>query len=130
MKLRVKGNSLRLRLTRPEVVRLLEDGFVEESADFGAGATLIYRLQSAGTQGLVRAEFHHGTILVIIPTEAAQAWAASDEAGVYAQAGALQISIEKDFRCLTRSGEEEEADAFPHPAEPPLTDPGGTTCRS
>lgn len=130
MKLRVKGNSLRLRLTRPEVARLLEDGFVEESADFGAGATLIYRLQSAGTQGLVRAELHGGTISVIIPTAAAQAWAASDEVGVYTQAGTLQISVEKGFRCLMRTDEEERRDAFPHPAETPLVDPGGATCQS
>lgn len=130
MKLRVKGNSLRLRLTRPEVMRLHDDGLVEESADFGVGATLTYRLQSVATPRLVRAEFHQGTVSVIILSETAQAWAISDEVGVYAQAGALQISIEKDFRCLTRSDEEEERDAFPHPADPPVADPGGAPCRS
>ncbi|HNY40926.1 MAG TPA: hypothetical protein PKJ41_11040, partial [Bryobacteraceae bacterium] len=54
MKLRVKGNSLRLRLTRPEVVRLREDGLVEESADFGAGATFVYRVMSVASHGPVR----------------------------------------------------------------------------
>jgi hypothetical protein len=31
----------------------------------------------------------------------------------------LSIAIEKDFRCLTRPREEEEPDAYPHPAERP-----------
>jgi hypothetical protein len=42
-------------------------------------------------------------------------WASGDEVGLYAQDGALRIAIEKDFRCLTRAGE--EPDAYPHPAE-------------
>lgn len=130
MKLRVKGNSLRFRLTRPEVMRLCDDGLVEESADFGAGATLTYRLQSVATPGPVRAEFQQGTVAVIIPSETARAWVTSDEAGVYAQSGALQISIEKDFCCLARSDEEEQRDAFPHPAGPSVVDPGGATCQS
>ena len=104
-------------------MRLRDDGLVEESADFGAGATLTYRLQSVATPGSVRAEFQQGTVAVIIPSETAQAWVTSDEVGVYAQAGALQISIEKDFGCLMRSDEEEERDAFPHPADPPIADP-------
>lgn len=130
MKLRVKGNSLRLRLTRPEVVRPREDGLVEESADFGAGATLVYRVKGVASPGPVHAAYCQGAISVIIPSETAQAWAMSDEIGIYAQAGELQISVEKDFRCLTRSDEEEERDAFPHPAETAVADDGGTTCRS
>lgn len=130
MKLRIKGNSLRLRLTRPEVMRLHDDGLVEESADFGSGVTLTYRLQSVASPGSVHAEFNQATVSIMIPSETAQAWAVSDEIGVYAQAGALQISIEKDFRRLTRSGVEEDLDAFPHPAELPVADPGGDTCRS
>ena len=46
MKLRLQGNSVRLRLTRSEVERLRETGLVEESVDFGAGAALAYRLQT------------------------------------------------------------------------------------
>jgi hypothetical protein len=46
MKLRLQGNSVRLRLTRSEVERLREIGRVEESVDFGAGEVLAYRLQS------------------------------------------------------------------------------------
>ena len=117
MKLRLQGNSVRLRLTRSEVERLREAGLVEESVDFGAGEALTYRLHSTPEQGPVVAEYRHGALTVSVPTEAAHAWAISDEEGIYAQSGAVTISIEKDFRCLTRSNEESEHDAFPHPGQ-------------
>lgn len=117
MKLRLQGNSVRLRLTRSEVERLRETGLVEESVDFGAGEVLAYRLQSRLEQGEVEAVFGKGIMTVSVSREAAQRWAASDEVGLYAQSGALTISIEKDFRCLTRRIEEQERDAYPHPGE-------------
>lgn len=115
MKLRVQGNSLRLRLTRSEVARLVEHGTVEEAASFSSGGSLSYRVQSHADTKPVQADFTSGAITVRIPTETVRAWAAGDEVGLYAQDGALRIAIEKDFRCLTRA--EEELDAYPHPAE-------------
>lgn len=117
MKLRLQGNSVRLRLTRSEVERLRETGLVEESVDFGAGEVLAYRLQSRLEQGPVEAAFGRGFITVSVSKEAAQGWAASDDVGLYAQSGALAISIEKDFRCLTRRPDEQERDAYPHPGQ-------------
>ena len=115
MKLRVQGNSLRLRLARSEVARLDEHGTVEEAASFSSGGSLTYRVQThAGTQP-VHADFSGGAITVRIPTETVRAWAAGDEVGLYAQHGPLRIAIEKDFHCLTRA--EEEPDAYPHPAK-------------
>ena len=121
MKLRLQGNSVRLRLTRPDVERLREAGLVEESVDFGGGEALAYRLQSRPEQGPVGASFRQGAITVSVSAEAAQAWAGSDEVGSYAQSGALTISIAKDFRCLTRPLDEQERDTYPHPARPSET---------
>lgn len=113
MKLRLQGNSLRLRLTRSEVLRLDDHGTVEEAASFRSGGSLTYRIQSrTGTEPL-HADFTGGAITVLIPAETVRAWAAGDEVGLYAQDGDLRIAIEKDFRCLTRA--EEEPDAYPHP---------------
>ena len=115
MKLRLQGNSLRLRLTRSEVVRLNGHGTVEEAASFGSGGSLIYRIQGrTGTEPL-HADFSGGAITVLVPTETVRVWASGDEVGMYAEDGALRIAIEKDFRCLTRAGE--EPDAYPHPTE-------------
>jgi hypothetical protein len=117
MKLRLQDNSVRLRLTRSEVARLRETGLVEESVDFGAGQVLAYRLQSRQEHGPVEAAFSEDILTVSVPSEIAQAWTGSDEVGLYAQSGALTISIEKDFRCLTRRPDEQERDAYPHPGQ-------------
>ena len=44
MKLRIRGNSARLRLTKTEVKHLAEKGLVEEKTDFGNGQTLVYAI--------------------------------------------------------------------------------------
>ncbi|MEO8368763.1 MAG: hypothetical protein ABI806_06160 [Candidatus Solibacter sp.] len=118
MKLRLQGNSVRLRLKRSEVACLRDHGLVEEQVDFGGGEVLTYRLRTTEAPGPVRTEFGQGTIAVLVPSEAARAWADSDEVGVYAQSGAVSIAIEKDFRCLTRTDEEQERDSYPHPGLP------------
>ena len=66
MKLRLQGNSVRLRLTRSEVERLRETGLVEESVDFGPGELLAYRLQSRLEQGPVGAAFRQGIVTVSV----------------------------------------------------------------
>lgn len=116
MKLRLKGNSLRLRLTQTEVLRLRDHGTVEESTDFGHGEVLTYRIQSLGTEP-VHADFRDGSLTVVAPAEGVRVWAVADDVGLYAQLGALQIAIEKDFRCLTHRADEQEADAYPNPAD-------------
>jgi hypothetical protein len=117
MKLRLQGNSVRLRLTRSEVGRLRDTGLVEESVEFGGGERLAYRLQSQPDPDPAQARFRQGVVTVSLSAGIAQAWADSDEVGIYAQSGALAISIEKDFRCLTRPLDEQERDAYPHPGQ-------------
>lgn len=99
---------------RSEVARLRDDGLVEESAGFTGGDVLTYRLRCVAPQGPLRATFHQGTIEVTVSSETARAWVVSEEVGLYAHSGDLQIAIERDFRCLTRPIGE-EPDAYPHP---------------
>jgi hypothetical protein len=117
MKLRIQGDSLRLRLTRSEVARLHECGVVEETARFGNGPGLTYRIRKSANDAGIRAELTDGAITVHVPPSTVEAWATSDEVGLAARDGVLRILIEKDFRCLTRPREEDEPDAYPHPAE-------------
>src|SRR5215472_13624268 len=93
MKLRLQGNSVRLRLTRSEVERLVDTGLVEESVDFGGSEVLAYRLHSRLEPGPVQAVFRQGSVTVSVSTEDAQAWADTDEVGIYIQSGGLAISI-------------------------------------
>jgi hypothetical protein len=118
MKLRLQGNSVRLRLTRSEVERLHNTGNVEEFVDFGGSNRLLFRLRSRADSGPVQAEFKDLAFTVSVGAEAAQAWTGSDDVGIYAQSESLTVSIEKDFRCLTRPLDDpQERDAFPHPGE-------------
>ena len=45
MKLRIQGNSLRLRLTQKEVAQLCEWGRVESVVEFSPGQELVYLLE-------------------------------------------------------------------------------------
>ncbi|MCZ2148128.1 MAG: hypothetical protein LC126_10145 [Bryobacterales bacterium] len=116
MKLRIKGNSLRLRLTRPEVARLSAGGPVEESTEFAPDQILRYRIQPGEGADDIRASFGAGVAAVTVGVDRVRQWASSDETGIYASAGALDIAIEKDFRCLTRPEERLDPDVYPHPA--------------
>jgi len=117
MKLRIQGNSLRFRLTRSEVARLHESAIVEETAHFSVESGLTYRIRK-GAGGDIRAELMEGAITVHVPSTVIDGWATSDDVGINARDGQMRITIEKDFRCLTRR-EEDEADAYPHPVEQP-----------
>jgi hypothetical protein len=115
MKLRIQGNSLRLRLTRSEVMAVHQTGAVEETAQFSSGNELRYRIQSGG--GEIRADFNGVTLTVYVPQRSIEGWVISDEVGLSARNGEMSIAIEKDFRCLTHPKEQDEPDAYPHPAE-------------
>lgn len=117
MKLRIRGDSLRLRLTRGEVRQLRETGRVVETTHFG-DAELSYQLLAADVPSPV-ARFDGGSIVVSLPRTQAEAWADSEQVGITAtQAvahGSLALLIEKDFRCLAPREGEDDSDAFPHP---------------
>jgi hypothetical protein len=119
VKLRIRGDSSRLRLTQGEVRQLRETGSVSETIHFGPGASLRYELRVEDGLEAVRASFDGAAIVVALPRALAHAWADSDEVSITASQplpeGSLALLIEKDFQCLApREGEQDE-DAFPHP---------------
>jgi hypothetical protein len=122
MKLRLRGNSIRLRLTKGEVAALIETGRVVEALDFGGGARLSYQLSAEEAAECVSADFADGELKVLAPRGAAADWAAGAEVGLYGEqaagdGGALKIAIEKDFACLTARLGEDESDNYPHPED-------------
>jgi hypothetical protein len=116
MKLRIRENSLRLRLTKSEVAEFAANGLVENKTDFGA-AVLIYALKSSETAQNLNAEFENGRIQIIIPKKTATNWTDTEEVGISGATETLRILIEKDFACLTVREGEDESDAFPNPIE-------------
>ncbi|MEO8597318.1 MAG: hypothetical protein ABI759_28625 [Candidatus Solibacter sp.] len=117
MKLRLQTNSLRLRLTRPEVERLHAGGIVEEVLAFADGATFSYRLQSRLQSAPPEAVCSHASMTVYLSREDAERWATSEEVGLYGASGGVAIAIEKDFRCLVPRPGEAESGAYPHPGK-------------
>jgi hypothetical protein len=121
MKLRIQGNSIRLRVSRSDLAKFVESGILEETIFFGrnAGSELTYALvrDPVGRGIDVVATAHR--FAVQVPAERAVNWAETDEVGVSGEVdlgarGILSVLIEKDFACLDQSAEENE-DTFPNP---------------
>ena len=122
MKLRILGNSLRLRVTRSEAASIGRGEAVETGIEFAGGARLIYRLEAKRELKRMEAVFTDAAISIGIPWADAMAWAASDQVALQSptgngRAGAPDILIEKDFFCLKprANQHEDESDLFPNP---------------
>ena len=121
MKLRIKGDSLRLRLTRGEVQQLADSGSVEERVHMTPSGVLAYRVRRTPDAATLGATFVANVIEVQVPEKTALDWCASDlvtlEQVQPHGAVRLRIVVEKDFACLAPRADEDESDNFPHPNE-------------
>ncbi len=117
MKLRIRGNSIRLRLTRSEVAQLVREGLVAEQAQFGPDVALRYSIASVakGAGEAISATLDGTHLRVLAPRAVVDSWAQSDEVGFESPPGAaLPILVEKDWTCLTPRGVDDE-DTYPNP---------------
>jgi hypothetical protein len=122
MKLRIKGNSLRLRLGQSEVRRLAEEGSIEELTVFGPSRKqhFGYVLCSSSEELAVSARIADQRIVVCAPADIVQRWVTTDQVSIDAlqhtgEGGELRILIEKDFECVDGAEDESQEDAFPNP---------------
>ena len=103
MKLRIKDNSLRVRLTRSEVAALLSLGNVEQQTLIGQ-ATLATRVQLDDSPDPLATELRDQTIYLLVSKSAATAWAGNDDAVSLSReqplttGGVLRLLLEKDFK--------------------------------
>jgi hypothetical protein len=123
MKLRIRGNSIRLRLGESEVARLAAEGKVEESTQFAAapGHQLTFTVSASPSAPQISAAIHEQTISIDIPEVVCRKWVGSNEVSLKANqpigdGRSLTILVEKDFKCLEPRHDEDESDAFPNPA--------------
>ncbi len=121
MKLRIKGNSIRLRLAKSELHILSEDGYIEEKTSFGKN-NFSYTLKSEAGIEELSAEFVNNKITVFIPSAFIKEWGVNNVIGFEANfdtgAGeSLHILVEKDFQCLneTDGNKEDKSDNFDNP---------------
>jgi len=113
MKIRIKGNSLRYRLTRSEVDRLASVGEVEEAVHFGS-SVLFYSIK-INSQSQLSADFSGNRITLYFPAAMLEEWAGTDKVGFeYRSEGLLHLLVEKDFTCLDKTAED-QSDNYPNP---------------
>jgi hypothetical protein len=121
MKLRIKGNTLRVRVSRSEVTRLLADDCLEETIYFAPepSARFTYALRQEPSLSKPAVQYTENKVMILMPVAQATAWGVTDQVGIAEEIslgnlGSLGLLIEKDFACLDR-GDEENEDTFPNP---------------
>jgi len=121
MKLRIKGNSLRLRVSRSEVARILRLERVEETIHFALhpNAKLTYALKQEQSVRALTVGYAEGEVTVLVPAALANTWCSTDLVGIAGSVslgmiGSLDLLIEKDFACLDLSDEKNQ-DTFANP---------------
>ena len=126
MKLRIRDNSVRLRLTRGEVEQLRQDGLVSARTGFPGGREFRYVVESSPASVTPGAFLSDGVITVRLPETSVLAWATSEQVSIKGEQlldeDKLAILVEKDFACLAPREGEDESDMFPHPSATPAAD--------
>jgi hypothetical protein len=124
MKMRLRGNSIRLRLGEKEVAQLAKGGRVSDSIQFSESppSALTYRVVTSSEEKGITARFAGSEITVTVPAASAKTWASSEQVGLngvqpISNGTSLNILIEKDFRCLAPRPGEDESDSFANPAQ-------------
>jgi hypothetical protein len=118
MKIRIKGNSIRIRLSRPEVDQFAIDGYLQEKTEFG-NTSFTYALQSEDIPNLT-AGFAEDTITVYVPLSIQQEWAGNNTVGYQNNMDignnkTLFLLLEKDFKCIDAPPHEDQSDNFDNP---------------
>ena len=122
MKLRIKGNSIRLRLLRSEVERFAVNGIISDEVRFGTATDQALRYAIAASDGVeeVTVQFSDNQILVLLPESIAMKWTSGHGVGIETSIDVgnntdLSVLIEKDFECIDRPDDPDRADAYPNP---------------
>jgi len=110
MKLRIKGNSIRLRLSKMEVSQLCQQGLVEERTNIGS-TVFTYSLQKTNGEN-IEASFAGTTLAIAIPSRLIEKWETNTTVGFDNRLAdgtmpSLYILIEKDFKCIDNSDEDQ-----------------------
>jgi hypothetical protein len=112
MKLRIKSNSIRYRLTRTDVKQLAATGYLEEKVNFGE-QQLVYAIKLTDDV-LLTSSFKNNTIILFVPKSMISELENTDQVGFENNSEALHLLVEKDFTCLDNVAED-QSDNYPNP---------------
>jgi hypothetical protein len=107
MKLKIRGNSLRMRVSQTELAKLAATGKVEETVRFSSDRALRYAIEVRPT-GAVTAAFSGEEILVTLPKPRLDLWLRPAEVSVEGSqpiggGKILEIVLEKDAAAVRRA---------------------------
>jgi hypothetical protein len=104
MKLRIQGDSIRIRLSLKETAKIAEGTFVQEVTHFPGDQTLHYVLEPSVASEVMYARFTEGRVVVSLPMALAKSWAQSKEVSLETHqtlpedpSKSLYLLVEKDF---------------------------------
>ena len=117
MKIRIRGNSVRFRLTKSEVDTFGKEDYVEEKTDFG-NASFVYALQKSDGDS-IQASFDGMKITMLVPEDIQKKWVGTQVVGFdnmidLGNGKELYLLLEKDFKCLDETIED-QSDNYEHP---------------
>ncbi len=120
MKIRIKGNSVRIRLSKSETELFAAKGYLEERTDFG-NSSFIYSIKRTENEN-ISANFINGNITVHIPQHLLTEWTTSNLVSLdynmpLGSDKYLYILLEKDFKCIDAVVTEDQSDYFENPAK-------------
>jgi hypothetical protein len=107
VKLRIRDNSVGLRLTKEEVETLRKQGVVSARSGFPGGRELRYELESSPASVAPAAFYSDNVLTVRLPETAVLAWVTTEQVTIEGEqvlvdGEKIAIAVEKDFDTCTR----------------------------
>ena len=118
MKLRIYGNSLRLRLTQADLDQMHRDGRIECWTGFGPHRRFVYALETDPSIEQLSADFEQDALTVSIPSSWLDDWMEDGRDGFESMQSIdgdqhLHIMVEKDLACVHHEVRETDLVASP-----------------
>jgi len=119
MKIRIKGNSIRYRLSKTEIANFGKNSYLEERTDFPNSPSFCYRLERNNKIETLEASFSGNKVCVSVPGKIVDEWTTTDIVGYdhkikMDEGKELFLLIEKDFVCLDHTLED-QSDNYENP---------------
>lgn len=123
MKLRIKANSVRIRLTKTEVNKLATESYLQEVTVL-PGQTFIYAIKSDDNATALTIAYENNILTMMVPKSFAANWHQNDMVGMDAwmqvnEKEKLYLLLEKDFVCLDETAED-QSDNYENPNKKPV----------
>jgi hypothetical protein len=114
VKVRLRNDTMRIRLSQTEVRRLGDGHLIESATHFGPREVLAFRVLPAAE---LTARLDGSAVELHLPAGELRDWATGDELTFEREqvwsGGSLKISLEKDLECRHPRKGDDDSDAFP-----------------